>query len=99
MGENEQPGQLILDLDFSALRVSRGSFSPKPGSKGGLLSFSVEPLTSELVARLDRAAHEHALVRIRFSGDPLLMELLTLERKEAHSVRIVAHVFDPAANQ
>ena len=97
MPEQQSRGQLSLDLDCSACDVRAASFAPGSGGEGGLLSFSIGPLSEDTVTALDRAAHSHTPVRLRFSKHPLLLELLKLERKDAQCVRIVAHVL-PASS-
>lgn len=89
----ERRGQLALELDCSAHHVSGQSFMPAPhGGSGGLFSCSVGPLPNETLAALDEAARTHAPVRLLFDQKPLMLEMVSLERKEAHRVRIVGTV-------
>jgi hypothetical protein len=97
--EQESRGQLALELNCDALEVKSASFSPGPGGEGGVFSCSIGPVTDETVAALDRAAHTHALIRLLFSEHPLLLDLVTLERKAPQLVRIVGHIVQSGAKQ
>lgn len=90
--DQERRGQLTLELDCTAHHVTGQSFEPTPHGVGGLFSCSVGPLPNELLAALDEAARTHAPVRLLFNETPLVLEMVTLERKEAHRVRIVGSV-------
>lgn len=81
-----------LELDFGAdYEISAASFAPEAG--GGIFSCSVSPLADETVAALDRAIHRHDPVRLLFPGhQAVLLDLVTLERKGAHLVRISGRV-------
>jgi hypothetical protein len=97
--ERERRGQLALELDCSGYQATGQTFAPTPGGASGLFSCSVGPLPQETIAALDRAAHEHGRVRLLFGGRPVLLELVTLERKGAQRVRIVGQVVTPPAAQ
>jgi hypothetical protein len=91
--DQERRGQLTLELDCTAHHVTGQSFAPAPnGAAGGLFSCSVGPLPDETLAALDEAARTHAPVCLLFNQTPLVLEAVTLERKEAHRVRIVGSV-------
>lgn len=86
-------GQLTLDLDCSAYHVKGPAFAPAcAGEQAGLFSCSVGPLPDDTLVALDRAASAHNPVRLLFNGNPLLLELVALERKDPQSVKIVGHV-------
>ncbi len=87
----EKGGQLAFELHFGDCKMGTASFAPTPGSSQGLFSCSVGPLSDETIMALERAANAHTPIRLMFS-DPLVLDLVTLERKEPHSVRIVGHV-------
>jgi hypothetical protein len=97
MSEAPRRGQLPLELDCSDYQPSRQTFAPTPGGESGLFSCSLGPLPKETIAALDRAAHEHTRVRLLFGGHPVLLELVTLERKDAQRVRIVGQVVKRSA--
>jgi hypothetical protein len=84
-------GQLALELDCRD-RVKSASFTPGPGGEGGLFSCSIGPVTEETIATLDQAAQTHTLVSLSFSDQPVLLDLVTLERKEPLSIRIVGQL-------
>jgi hypothetical protein len=91
--DQERRGQLLLELDCTANQVKGASFSPAPGGGvGGLFSCSVGPLSDETLAALDDAARTNAPVCLLFDGQPILLQTVSLERKEAHRVRIVGPV-------
>ena len=91
--DQERRGQLALELDCTAHNVTGQSFAPAPnGGVGGLFSCSVGPLSDELLSALDEAARTQAPVCLLFDKTPLVLETVTLERKEAHRVRIVGSV-------
>jgi hypothetical protein len=92
MPKQERRGQLPLELHFTDDHLGAASFAPSPGSDGGLFSCSIEPVTEETVAELERAARARTPIRLRFSERPLLLEHVTVERKGPHSVHIVGHV-------
>jgi len=93
--DQERRGQLALELDCTAHQVTGQSYMPAPGGAGGLFSCSVGPLPNETLAALDEAARTHAPVCLLFDAKPLILEMVTLERKEAHRVRIVGTVVKP----
>ena len=65
-------------------------FEPAPnGGEGGLFSCAVGPLPDYLMAALDEAARTHAPVRLWVYRQPILLEMVTLERKEPQRVRII----------
>ena len=45
------------------------------------------------MAALDRAAENHGTIRLLLP-DPLLLDLVALERKDPHGVRIVGRIVD-----
>jgi hypothetical protein len=96
--EQGRPGQLTLELNCADFDVASASFSPAPGGEGGLFSCSIRLVSAETVAALDRAAQTHTRVNLLFTEHPLLLDLVTLERKAPHLVRIVGHIVQPTAN-
>lgn len=86
-------GQLTLDLDCADYRVQRPTFTPaREGEQSEIFSCSIGPLPDDTLAALDRAASAHNPVRLSFNGNPLLLDLVALERKDPRSVRIVGEV-------
>jgi hypothetical protein len=94
MTDDPRPhGQLTLELDCSTYNAKRLTFAPAPdGGRGGTFSCSIGPLPDHTLAALERAASAHETVRLLFSGKPLLLDLESLERKEARSVTLVGHI-------
>jgi hypothetical protein len=97
MAEDQQRhGQLALELDCTAYKANRLMFAPAPnGGEGGLFSCSLGPLPDDMIAALDEAARTHAPVRLLFDQQPLVLEMVTLERKDPQRVRIVGSVREP----
>ena len=81
-----------LELDFGTdYQISAASFAPGP--EGGIFSCSISPLAEETVASLDSAIHRKYPVRLLFPGhQAVLLDLVSLERKGAQSVRISGRV-------
>ena len=91
--KKEHRGQLALELRIADSQVTAASFaSMSEGGDGGLFSCSVAALAEGDVAALERAAYEHTRVRLLFSESPVVLDLVTLERREPHCVRIIGHV-------
>ena len=95
--EKRRPDQLALELNCAEFDVKSASFSPAPGGEGGLFSCSIGPVSAETFAALDQATQTHTPVNLLFSEHPLLLELVTLERKAPQLVRIVGHIVNPTA--
>jgi hypothetical protein len=94
--EQERARQFTLDLNCDEYEVRAASFSPGREGEGGLFSCSIAPVTDETAAALAQAVQSHTLIRLSFSEHPLLLDLVTLERKAPQSVRIVGHIVRPA---
>jgi hypothetical protein len=95
--EQKRSRQLALELNCADFDVKSASFSPAPGGEGGLFSCSLRLVDAKTVAALDEAAQTHTLVNLQFSEHPLLLELVTLERKAPQLVRIVGHIVKATA--
>ena len=63
------------------------------GVDGTSFACTIGPVSDETMAALDRAAESHGKVCLLFP-QPLLLELVTLERKEPQRVRIVGRICD-----
>ena len=87
--ENNNAGaQLQLRLaDYEVRGASMGH-----GVQGPSFACTIGPLSDETMAALDRAAERHGTICLLFP-QPLLLELVTLERKEPQRVRIVGRIF------
>jgi hypothetical protein len=90
--EQEQRGQLPLDLDCANRHVLAASFVPGADEQAGVFSCVIGALSDETVAVLDRELKEHTRVRLVFSDRALLLEFVTLERRGPQSVRIVGQL-------
>jgi hypothetical protein len=79
--------QLELSLaDYNLKGASIGS-----GPDGIRFACTIGPVSEATLAALDGAAQNHGRVCLLLP-QPLLLDLVVLERKEAHSIRIVGHV-------
>ena len=61
------------------------------GAEGYSFGCTIGPLSDETIAALDRAAESHATICLLFP-QPLLLELVTLERREPQRVRLVGRI-------
>jgi hypothetical protein len=79
--------QLELSLaDYEVRGASMGH-----GVGGYSFGCTIGPVSDETMAALDRAATSHGTICLLFP-QPLLLDLITLERKEPQRVRIVGHI-------
>ena len=79
--------QLELTLaDYEVRGASMGH-----GVAGSTFACTIGPVSGETMAALDRAAESRATIRLLFP-QPLLLELVTLERREPQRVRIVGRI-------
>jgi hypothetical protein len=80
--------QLELTLaDYEVRGASMGH-----GVAGPSFACTIGPVSDETMAALDRAAERHDTIRLLLP-QPLLLELVTLERREPQRVRIVGRIF------
>jgi hypothetical protein len=83
--------QLELKLaDYEVRGASMGH-----GLEGCSFACTIGPVSDETMAALDRAAEGHGTICLLLP-EPLLLELITLERRAPQRVRIVGHIFDAA---
>ena len=90
--KEERPLAVQLDLNLADCQVLGGSIGCGP--HGSTFAFTVEPVSIETLAALDRAIDGHGTLRVLFP-QPLLLELVSLERKGPRGVRIVGRIIDP----
>ena len=90
--KEERPAGVQLDLNLAGCQVIGGSIGYGP--QGSTFAFTVEPVSPETMAALDRAVERHETVRVLFP-QPLLLDLVSLERKDPRVVRIVGRIVDP----
>jgi hypothetical protein len=83
--------QLELNLaDYSIQGASVGY-----GTEGSRFACTIEPVSDETMVALDRAAASHGTICLLLPK-PLLLELVTFERRGPHRIRIVGRMFDAA---
>jgi hypothetical protein len=95
MTAERQQQRDLFELDCPDSQVRSASFTPD--IHGGIFSCSIEAVPAAAVNALDDAARRHVPVRLIFARQPIVLDLLTLERKEPHSVRIVGRVLPAEA--
>jgi hypothetical protein len=79
--------QLELTLaDYEVRGASMGH-----GIQGSSFACTIGPVSDETMAALDRAAVRHETICLLFP-QPLLLELVTLERREPQRVRIAGRI-------
>ena len=83
----------------SQLKLSLGDYSVNGasighGPDGTQFACTIGPLSDETVAALYGAAESHARICLLLP-EPLLLDVVALERKEAQRFRIVGRVIDP----
>ena len=101
VGASDRPGRpshgvfrFLLDRGYDVVPVN-------PALSGRAVHGirSVATLAEETVAALDRASREHIPVRLLFDDHSLLLDLVTLERKQPQSVRIIGQLIVAAAGK
>jgi len=90
--EEERRVGTQLDLNLVEYQVRGGSMGYGP--EGGTFACIIGPVSDETLAALDRAAENHGTIRLLLP-QPLVLDLVSLERKEPHGVRIVGRIVDP----
>jgi hypothetical protein len=89
--ENEHHFGTQLELKLADYEVRGASMGH--GIEGSSFACTIGPVSDETMAALDRAAESRATICLLFP-QPLLLELVTLERREPQRVRIVGRIFD-----
>ena len=92
-------GQLAFDLNCADYEVKDASFAPGLGGEGALFSCAIARVSNETMLALDRAARARTPISLWFSDCPVVLDLVTLQRKSPQSVRIVGHVLKPTAKK
>jgi hypothetical protein len=86
-----------LELSLDEHKVSGGSIAhDKAGTT--TFAFTIGPLSNATETALEGVAHTHGRICLFCCRQPLVLELLTLERKEARKLRIVGRVVTGAAS-
>jgi hypothetical protein len=80
-----------VELRLGEYHVHGGSISSGP--QGMLFACTIDPLSDETIAALGGAVEHHRRIRLLLPR-PLLLDLVSLERKEPRSVRIVGRIID-----
>jgi hypothetical protein len=66
---------------------------------GTTFALVIEPVPDEIVAALEAVAAANKRVCIYCCGEPVLLDLLILERKESRKARIVGRIVDAALDR
>jgi hypothetical protein len=91
--KEEREVGIQLSLSLVEYQLRGGSISHGPDGQTFACTFG--PISDETMMALDRAAQNHGTIRLLFP-EPLLLDLISIERKEPQRVRIVGRVFDAA---
>lgn len=97
--EHERHDQLAFDLNCADYEVRDAVFTPGSAGGGGLFSCAIGPVADETMVALHRAARTQRPISLWFSDCPVVLDLVTLQRKSPQSVRIVGHVLRPTAKK
>jgi hypothetical protein len=97
--QQERHGQLAFDLNCADYEVKDASFAPALGGEGAMFSCAIARVSNETMVALDRAARARTPISLWFSDCPVVLDLVTLQRKSPQSVRIIGHVLRPAAKK
>jgi hypothetical protein len=89
--ERPQGTQLELNLADYAIHGASVGF----GAEGSRFACTIEPVSDETMVALDRAAATHGTICLLLPK-PLVLELVTLERRGPRRIRIVGRMFDAA---
>lgn len=84
-----------LELRLDDYKVSGGSIACS--RDGTTFAFTIEPLSRVTMAALGDAAERQARICVYCCREPLLLDLVTLEREEPQRARIVGHIVAGAA--
>lgn len=81
----------------SVFELSLGDYTTSGASiccnqDGTQFSFTIGPVTDVTVAALDSAAQRYGMISLYGCGMPLLLDLVSLERKEPNKLRIKGRV-------
>jgi len=81
----------------SVFELSLGDYSTSDASiccnqDGTKFTFTIGPVTDATVAALDSAAQRYGMISLNCRGTPLLLDLVSLERKEPNKLRIEGRV-------
>jgi hypothetical protein len=85
--QNEPAAQLELSLEHYDISGATISCGPE----GTKFACTLGPLADEALTALDHAAQSGGLLCLRFP-QPLLLDLLALERKDPRRIRIVGRI-------
>ena len=86
--------QFALSLDD--YKVNGGTIGLS--REGTSFAFTIGSLPDAAVAALEDAAQKHERIRLYCCREPLLFDLVTLERTELTKVRIVGRIIDAASD-
>jgi len=91
--KKERPVGPQLELNLADYAIQGASVGY--GTEGSRFACTIEPVSAETIVALDRAAASHGTICLLLPK-PLLLELVTLERRGPQRIRIVGRMFDAA---
>jgi hypothetical protein len=90
----QQEGHVGTQLELTLGDYQVRGASIAHGPRGSTFGCTIGPVSEEIVAALDGAVRDRRTIRLLFP-EPLLLDLIELERKEPLRVRIVGRIVDP----
>jgi hypothetical protein len=90
----QEEGRVGTQLELTLGQYQVGGASITHGPRGSTFGCTIGPVSAETLAALDGAVRDRSTLRLLFP-EPLLLDLLELERKEPQRVRIVGRIVDP----
>jgi hypothetical protein len=90
----QQEGHVGTQLELTLGDYQVRGASIAHGPRGSTFGCTIGPVSEETLAALDGAARDHRTIRLLFP-EPLLLDVVELERKEPQRVRIVGRIVDP----
>ena len=91
--KKERPIGTQLELSLADYEIHGASVGYSV--EGSSFACTLEPVSDETMVALDRAAESHGIICLLLPK-PLLLELVTLERRGPQRVRIVGRMCDAA---
>jgi hypothetical protein len=88
--KKERPIGTQLELKLADYEIHGASVGYN-GVDGSRFACTIEPVSDETMVALDRAAETHGTICLLLP-EPLLLELVTLERKGPQRIRIVGRM-------
>jgi hypothetical protein len=80
----------VVELNLRDYNANGATISSSEG--GTKFAFTIGPMSDAVVAALESAAQKHVTICLYCCGQPLLFDLVELERKEPRKARLVGRI-------